>query len=186
MEANKMIDKLMGELADLKAQGHESVRVDALEKYLEELRASLGSSIELKKLEHQSSLAYYDARTKHGIEMFKSVIESGREALNALVLINGGAVVALLGFMGAVIAKGLSQTLGASLTYPLLQFGIGVLVGAVAFGARYFSQAFYSAEKNTYGTAFKVLAISLALAGYALFSCGVYGAFHAFTIQFSQ
>jgi hypothetical protein len=56
---------------------------------------------------------------------------------NTLVLINGGAVVSLLGFMGATISKGLSSSLGANLTHPLLYFGIGVLAGALAFGGRY-------------------------------------------------
>jgi len=71
----------------------------------------VGQSIELRKLEYQRMLAHYDAQTKHGIEMFKSVIESGREALNALVLVNGGAVVALLGFMGATLSKSLPPRL---------------------------------------------------------------------------
>jgi len=185
MEPTQVIDKLKTALADVKAQGHENVSVNALETYLENLRTDAGSSIELRKLEDQRVLAHYDAQTKHNIEMFRSVIESGREALNSLVLINGGAVIALLGFMGATISKGLPQALGANLAMPVLQFGLGVLMGALGLAARYFSQAFFAVEKRRVGIAFQWLAIIFALVGYALFGCGIYGAFRAFSVQFA-
>lgn len=185
MEPAEVINDLKTALADVKAKGQETVAIDALEKYLEGLRTDAGQSVELRRLEYQRTLAHYDAQTKHGIEMFKSVIESGREALNALVLVNGGAVVALLGFMGATISKGLPQALGANLTLPVLQFGLGVLMGALGFGARYFSQAFYAGEKRKSGVAFTVVAIFFAIIGYTLFGCGIYGAFRAFSTQFS-
>jgi hypothetical protein len=150
------------------------------------MRVDAGQSIELQKLDAQRSLAYYDAQTKHSLAMFNSVIESGREALNALVLVNGGAVVALLGFMGATISKGLPKALGADLTLPLVQFGFGVLMGALGFGARYFSQAFFTAKMDKAGDSFRVAAIFFALAGYSLFGCGIYGAFRAFATQFAS
>lgn len=185
MESTEIIGALKTALADVKSQGQDTVSIVALENYLETLRIDAGQSLELEKLAHQRTLAHYDAQTKHGIEMFKSVIESGREALNALVLVNGGAVVALLGFMGATISKGLSQRLGGNLTLPLLEFGIGILMGALGFGARYFSQFFYSLEKNKLGIGFNGLAVAFAVAGYTLFGCGMYGAFCAFTVQFA-
>lgn len=185
MEPTQVIDNLKTALADVKAKGHENVSINALETYLENLRTNAGSSMELRKLEDQRTLAHYDAQTKHNIEMFRSVIESGREALNSLVLINGGAVIALLGFMGATISKGLPQALGANLAMPVLQFGIGVLMGGLGFAARYFSQAYFTEEKYKTGAIFKWLAIAFALTGYALFGCGIYGAFRAFSIQFA-
>jgi hypothetical protein len=185
MEPIQVIDDLQSAIAEVKARGHETVAIDALEKYLDALRAGTGQSIELRKLESQRTLAQYDAQTKHSIEMFKSVIESGREALNALVLVNGGAVVALLGFMGATISKGLPQSLGLNLTLPILQFGAGVLMGALGFGARYFSQASYASQRKKWGVSFMLGAIAFAAAGYVSFSCGIYGAYRAFLVQFS-
>ena len=113
MESAQVIDSLKTELAYVKAKGQGVVEIDALQKYLENLRVDAGQSIELQKLDTQRSLAHYDAETKHSLAMFNSVIESGREALNALVLVNGGAVVALLGFMGATISKDLPKALAA-------------------------------------------------------------------------
>lgn len=185
MEPAEVIDELKAALSEVKAEGQESVTVFALEKFLERLRKDAGQSAELRRLEYQRILAGYDAETKHSIEMFKSVIEAGREALNALVLINGGAVVALLGFMSAAISKGFPQSLGASLTWPLLQFGFGVLMGALGFGARYFSQAFYSGKRRKTGLAFTLLAILFAFGGYTLFGLGIYGAFTSFSTQFA-
>lgn len=185
MEPAQVIDNLKNALADVKAKGQETVAIAALVTYLDTLRSNASQSIELQKLEAQHTLAQLDVQTKHRIEMFKAVIESGREALNALVLVNGGAVIALLGFMGATLSKGLPQALGLSLTVPLLQFGLGVLMGAVGFAARYFSQACYSAQKEKWGDAFKIVAILVALAGYGLFGCGIYGAYRAFSVQFA-
>ena len=185
MEPREVIDDFKAALAEVKAEGKETVSIAALEKYLDELRADAGKSNELRKLEYQGALAHYDARNKHRIEMFKSVLDAGREALNSLVLINGGAVVALLGFMGATISKGLSQTLGASLTVPLIQFGMAVLMGSLGFGARYFSQAAYSSEINKLGVVFNVVAVGFALFGYILFGLGIYGAYQAFSSEFA-
>ena len=185
MEPAQVIDNLKTALADVKGKGQDSVAIDALEEFLEALRSGAGQSLELRKLEYQRSLAHYDAQNKHAIEMFKSVIDSGREALNALVLINGGAVVALLGFMGATKSKGLPQALGTALTLPLVQFGFGVLMGALGFGARYFSQAFFSLKKRSAGNSFSGATIIFAIVGYALFGWGIYGAFRAFNTQFA-
>ena len=185
METTKLISTLKAELASLRAKGHETLDIKALENYLELLGSDSGESMEMVKLKFQGELAHYDATAKQNIEMFKSVIESGKEALNALVLINGGAVIALLGFMSAVISKGLPQALGARLTIPLLYFGIGVLMGAVGFAVRYLSQASYSGQKMKLGTGLTIFAIGLAISGYTLFGCGVYGAYRAFSMQFA-
>ena len=144
MEAIEIINILKIELADYKAKGLKSVDIDSLERYLEVLGADTGQSIEFQKLQYSRTLAHYDAQTKYNLEFFKSVIDSGREALNALVLINGGAVVALLSFISITLSKGLSFELGSNLKCSILYFGIGVLMGALGFGGRYFTQFFYA------------------------------------------
>lgn len=186
MEPADILNKLKVELASVSASGQSVVGIDALQKYIEDLRTHAASSVELRKLEQQKSLAHFDAQTRHSIEMFKSVIDAGREALNALVLINGGAVVALLGFMGATISKGLPASLGMQLTRPVLFFGLGVLMGAVGFGVRYLTQACYSNQRNTLGMVFNVTSIIAAVGGYLLFGSGVYAAYSAFVAQFAS
>ena len=117
--------------------------------------------------------------------MFKSVIEAGREALNALILINGGGVVALLGFLGATISKGLPATLGLQLAPSILLFGIGVLSGGLSFGLRYMTQFCYAYNWNKTGTTLNIAANSAAITGYILFGCGIYTAYDALKKQFA-
>jgi hypothetical protein len=186
VEAREVIDDLETALAEVKAQNKDTVAVSALEKYLDELRTDASVSIETRKLEYQRTLAHYDAQTKHAIEMFRSVIESGKEALNAVVLINGGAAVALFGFLGATLSKGFPATLGVALTVPLLAFGSGVLCGALGFGARYCSQAAYSGNKRKAGLAFTFVSIGFAIAAYSVFGYGVYKTYTAFLAQFAS
>lgn len=184
MEAVEVIQDLENALADVKNNGRETVAVAALEKYLGNLRLDASYSIEFRKIETQHTLANFDSQTKHSIEMFKSVIDAGREALNALILINGGAVIALLGFMGATISKGMPNSLGYELTFPLLQFGFGVLVGALGFGSRYIAQFFYAAKYRIAGHTFNAISSLLAASGFILFGFAMYGAYQAFAKQF--
>lgn len=185
MESAEVLNKLKTELDAVGATGQNAVAIGALQRYIDDLRTHATSSVELRKLEQQRSLAHFDAQTKHSIEMFKSVIDSGREALNALVLVNGGAVIALLGFMGATISKGLPAALGMQLTLPILLFGLGVLTGALGFGIRYLAQACYALNRKTLGTVFNVSSSLAAVAGYALFGSGVYVAYRSFVLQFA-
>jgi hypothetical protein len=185
MEASDILQDLKTSIQEVKDGGQNTIAVDALTRYLDELGRDAASSIELRKLEYQQSLAHYDAQVKSGLEMFKSVLEAGREALKALVLINGGAVVALLGFMGATLNKDLPASLGYALSRPVLLFGIGVLVGAMGFGLRYVSQACYAYSWKLAGHAANIASIVLAISGYALFGIGVFQAFTAFNNQFA-
>ncbi|MDH0380634.1 hypothetical protein [Comamonas aquatica] len=186
MESTAVLNELNDELTKLRGAGKNQVEIEELLRYIDRLKSHANVSTEHLKLEQQRSLAYLDVKTKHSVEMFKSVIEAGREALNALVLINGGSVVALLGFMGATIAKGFPSSLGAALTHPLLYFGLGVLMGAVGFGLRYLTQACYAYEKDVPGTVLNIGSILSAVVGYVLFGFGVHGAYRAFTEHFAN
>jgi hypothetical protein len=85
------------------------------------------------------------------VEGFKSVISAGKEAINATIIINGGAVIALLSFMASTIGKHSDPTSQwrpepnylMLFAFPLLLLGCGVLCGGLAFGARYIAQFLY-------------------------------------------
>ncbi len=136
-----------------------------------------GTSLEQQKIELQRSL-----------EISRSANEAGKDALNASLLINGGAVVAVLSFLGATVGKGAANSLGLALTKPLLAFGAGVLLSAVAFGARYltgFSQNL-NVERRPLAIKLNVLTVALAIFAYVAFSTGVYQAYLAFDAFFSH
>jgi hypothetical protein len=184
MEAKDAIAKLKTDLAAARTEGRKTVQIEALEEYLAALEKESGTSIEEQKLELQRSLAHYDAVNKSNLEMFRSVIESGKEALNASLLINGGAVIAVLSFLGTAVGKGASNALGLALTYPLLAFGSGVLLAALAFAARYFTQYAYDREAMRPGTGFHILTVLLGLSAYSSFGFGVFLAYRAFGAHF--
>ena len=135
-------------------------------------------------------LAHYAAKNQHSIEMVKAVLEAGKSALHSLLLINGGAVVALLGVMSNLAGKPGGILLAKYLALPLLEFGIGVLCGALGFAFRYFSQAFYTVSKSdkdkfvTWGDRFRYLTILAAIAGYILFGFAIANSYNAVVWSF--
>jgi hypothetical protein len=167
---------LRDEIAGLKAKGSEDVSVDALERRVAGLLDQAGESHAVHSLQTQITLAQYEAQHRSDLESFKATVESGREALNALVLINGGAVVALLGFIGAMAAKSNGVVVAGAMRAPMLRFGTGVLLGALAFGARYLSQALDQHGWKRWALALNLFVISLTIAGYAVFAWGLLGA----------
>ncbi len=185
MEPQAAIDIVRNAIADARTKGHQVVSIDGLDKLLVDLRANATPSMEHYKLKYQASLAEYDAKIRHQLEMLKGTLDAGREALNAIVIVNGGAVIALLGFLGAALSKDMPRALGLGLTIPLLLFGAGVLLGALGFGARYISQACYSGEHSNWGQGFTIVAIVLGLAAYGAFGYGMYGAYRAFRLVFA-
>ena len=191
MEYQEVIDALQEQLNQVEAQGSEHVQISALRAYLLAVKKDAGASQEFRKREHEGMLARYAANNQNEIEMLKAVLEAGKSALQSLIVINGGAVIALLGVMSNLAGKSGGVVLAQYLALPLLQFGIGVLSGAIGFAFRYFSQACYiesATEADTYyqwGNRFKYCAILSATAGYTLFGFAMVNAYNAMVWAFS-
>lgn len=185
MESQELIDAFRKQLDQVEAQGGQQVQVSALRMYLSALQRDAGASQEFRKREHEGMLAHHAAKNQHSIEMLKAVLEAGKSALHALLIINGGAVVALLGVMSNLAGKPTGILLAKYLALPLLQFGIGVLVGALGFAFRYLSQACYSEKSESkdkyevWGDRFRRAAILSAVSGYFLFGFAIVNAYHA-------
>jgi hypothetical protein len=191
MESQEIIDAFRRQLDVLDGQGSTQVQVKALRNYLDALEKDSSLSKEQRKLQHEGMLAHYAAKNSFNLEMLRAVLEAGKSALQALLVINGGAVVALLGVMSNLIGKPGTGELARYLALPLLQFGIGVLCGAVGFALRYFGQACYAgdAEKNptlaVWGDRLRWAAIVVGLCGYVLFGIGVANAYRGVLWSFS-
>src|SRR6266550_2692583 len=71
------------------------------------------------------------------LETYKSMITIGTEALKALQLINGGAIVALLVYLGQAPERAHLAPLAAK---PLLLFLGGLVAATLAFLGTYFTQ----------------------------------------------
>jgi hypothetical protein len=77
------------------------------------------------------------ADNEHKIETYKSMIGVATEALKALQLLNGGAVIALLTYLAHVQV---SPCLVGRTACPLAFFISGLFLGTLAFFSTYFTQ----------------------------------------------
>jgi hypothetical protein len=185
MKATDFARKLKEDIEQAKAQGVEKIRSENLISYLSEMEKNLESQSEADIEIHRANLQKWIEDHKnahaHSVEMFRSVIAAGQNALRTSFLMNGGASVAILAFIGHLAATSSDNiTLFSSV---LSIFVIGVLVSAVASGTTYLSQWFYASGDKYHKTGFglNIVAIILGLGSYGVFAWGIYEAQNAFT-----
>lgn len=142
-----------------------------------------GVDIAVMNAQNESALRQYDAENQKQIEMFRATITSGQAALKSAILINGGASVALLAFIGNIWTKGTLQEAVDSLTLSIGLFAGGVLAAAIASGNAYLAQYCYSRYPKWPGDLLNVVTILLVIASYVLFAWGVYESYSAFAVH---
>ena len=96
--------------------------------------------------EHKSALAEYAADVQRTLESVRAANESGSEAIKAATLINGGAAVAMLAFVGHLASIQAVATVIMGFAKPLRLFVVGTLLGVVASGLTYLAQSFFTAS----------------------------------------
>jgi hypothetical protein len=101
MEAIELIETFNREVSILEQQGTKQVHTGVLKTFLIELQKGITTSGEHRQREHEGSLAKYAAQNEFQIEMFRAVIEAGKTGIQTLLIVNGGAVIALMGVMSA-------------------------------------------------------------------------------------
>lgn len=134
----------------------------------------------------------YEARLRVMLESDRAALELGLLALKTAILMNAGAVVALLAFVGQLWGR--EQDVLAAVLRGSVPFVAGLIAGGVAVGIAYFYQCFVTAnayhaleEASEWGQAAKpkvwayrssrALAfpmVGLAAASYALFVWGAW------------
>ncbi|MBS3911210.1 MAG: hypothetical protein KGZ70_10800 [Hydrogenophaga sp.] len=190
---NTPIDQIRTALAEVRGSGQTAVDIAALLTFLDSVEADAPADAEIRKLnhdsqltqykaEHERHLAYYKASTDAEQEMFKSVIETAKTALSTSILVNGGATVALLAFLGNLLAKSqpAAAAMQAALNVSIICFALGVLLGAAATGTTYCAQYCYHRDFRRSAVTFHVLTVVLILSTYIAFASGLIGAYHAF------
>ncbi|MEO3713994.1 hypothetical protein [Roseateles flavus] len=192
MESQELIDAFRAQLDEVESQGAASVQVSALRSYLSALERDAAMSKERRAHEHAGYLAHYAAQSSFSIAMLEAVVEAGKTALQSLIVINGGAVIALLGVLGNLAGKPEGGPFARYLALPLLEFGGGVLFGALGFAFRYFSQDCYAeqGDKNSprrrWGHRFRYAAILCAVLGFVLFAFAVGNSYNAVSWSFTK
>jgi hypothetical protein len=180
METHEVLQQIKTALANVQADGKDFVHIPTLKQFLNNLEKDATLSSEMRMLQHESNLEWYKAQSQADVEMFKSVIQAGQTALRTSFLVNGGAAVALLAFIGNVWAQTQTLVVAKALTLSLSLFSAGVLIGAVATGTTYISQAFFARAWEKTGYGFQFLTIALVIAAYSVFGGGIWFARKAF------
>ena len=105
MSAQEFAAQLKETIQDIKKNGTAAIYCDNLIAYLDDVGTSASSSLieaELEKYKADLQLHIEKNKNYHAskLEMFRSVITSGQNAIRSSLLMNGGASIALLAFIG--------------------------------------------------------------------------------------
>ncbi|SEI80884.1 hypothetical protein [Paraburkholderia diazotrophica] len=129
------------------------------------------------------------ATTSLGAEMLKATTEAGQTALKSAILINGGAAVAILAFVGNAVTRWKIDPGSPLLTavgFAMLTFVIGTGLAGASTAFRYLSQfaygtAFDNSSKRwrTWGDLGSLVAVLLGVGSFVAFFIGGYQAFRA-------
>jgi hypothetical protein len=164
------------------ADGLEQVSVETLRKILLDMEAKIDSpQVQVSPLEVERYRALLEGSNAHeervhawNLEGFRQVISLGQSALKSLMLINGGAAVALLAFLGNLLAQ--------KLAIPLLPFAdsmrsfvSGVALSAAAYGLTYFSQLCYDNSGKSWQVTGRVLHVLTSLVAAAALAAFLWG-----------
>ena len=178
MELGEAISKFKVDLESIKKDGVTQVEIANLFKYLDDLAASATMSAEERRMRHESNLAFYNASNAMQVANFNAVMAAGKEAINATIILNGGAIIPLMAFMGNAAAKPGGSHYVAALSPALLVFGVGALSGGLAFGFRYISQFLYQHTGSKWairgGHIVNALSWLSTIGAVVLFACAVY------------
>jgi hypothetical protein len=183
MSEKEVLQAIRQAVAATAAQGQAVVTVVDLDRYLANLEAAFPETpasldhLKLAELDQQAAVALHRSIADQKLEMFRSVIASGQNALKTSILINGGAAVALLAFVGHMVASDKAAHLVSAFALPMLLFVAGVCATAVATGLTYVSQALFQTGRERGGNVSNGFSIALVIGSYVAFSFGCYRAY---------
>lgn len=179
MSAKEFAGQLKQAIEDLKKNGTAAINCDNLIAYLEEVIKSPSPAVTQAEIEHykaQLQLWVEAEKRNHAsdLEMFRSVIQAGQNAVKSSFLLNGGASVALLAFIGKLTEEQHSKI--PAFADSLTIFVTGAFAIALTSGLTYLSQWFYSEPepwKQKTGFTLNMASIVLGLSSYGFFIWGM-------------
>ena len=196
MNAIEVIDEIQRAIEEVNVIGRKTIRVTALEQYLVQLKSDLSPSLLTNtqssitdrhftlahySAECEASLAQFSAEHELGLEHAKVVSQAGNFALKSAILINGGASVALLAFLGKLWGSAtVHKALVMNMPMVLLLFVFGVLSSAVAAGLNYLAASFGKQETKGRFHVFNGLTIGFVIVSYIVFGIGGFLGYSAF------
>ncbi len=185
MSTKSFAAEMKSTIVELKQKnGIESIKCDNLIAYLDDIINSPDVEIsDVDKEKYRAELQLWVERDKaqqaSNLEMFRSVILVGQNALKSAFLMNGGATIALLAFLGKLSDQ--HQDKISVFANSLMIFVFGVFFIVLASGVTYISQWCYANPKyEKAGHVFNIVVILCGLASYGFFIWGSIVAYKAF------
>jgi hypothetical protein len=181
MTAMDLITALRVELFALQNKGQTTVSLAGLDEYLVAQQAKeagdAGAAESLDKAKHDLEVwkVELQSRFARNHSLMESVFKTSETAFNAATLINGGAVVALLAFLGNLSAKSGPLLVGLSvpdLRRAMLAFTLGVACSGFGHVARYFTQFFGFKDRSSWAGWSNLMVILLMAGSFAAFAYG--------------
>lgn len=194
MTASELIVLMRGGVKKAKEQGAENIAIDKMAAWFDSLDNLIKEAEEGQEVDHKAKMERYynvdipewleDVKANKAIhlEVVKAVGRFGEIALKSSLLINGGAAVAFLAFIGTIWnSSGGESSEIINLSRPLMLFVSGVLSGALACGTAYLAQSLYAKfNNNKWGDIVKYITVALVFGAYGLFGAGAYKANEVF------
>lgn len=176
MQVKEFAKDLRTTIEGIAATGKKTIKIVRLSAYLREVEEANGDNSNFtskdalntdRELAHQTNL-----------ENFKAVIVAGQNAIKTMILINGGAAVAMLAFIGNFAGK--LQNGPSFLAPSLLLFAIGSFLGGSVSGLTYLSRWLFANEKTIdWGLRLNILCIVAGAASFGCFLAGVINVYFA-------
>lgn len=195
MATKEVLEGIINDVQNTRQQGFENISAERLLTYLENLKTTQNYDhevqMELLKSSNTTNLEVLKLNHATSLEVFRSVITVGANAAKSFMIINGGAAIALLAFLGNIWNKETTPTASASVANSLLIFCLGILCSGVCSGFTYLSQFCYAnSELSTKrpwhlaGHFNNTIAVLSGLASLILFGIGAYVTYISMGKQF--
>ncbi|EPV7325746.1 hypothetical protein ACV9ZL_004410 [Klebsiella oxytoca] len=148
MNSSELLALIKKDVSDVKQNGAETILVDNLLTYLSEIDVTEqpeDNALTLEGIKHQNStqLELFKIENNFQMESFKAAISIGANACRTFLIMNGGAAIALLAFLGNIWNKSSSTEAASAIATALVLFCMGVVLAGVCAGFSYISQSLF-------------------------------------------
>lgn len=173
MNAKEFAAQMKATIENLKARGIATLHCDDLVAYLAKVVNSAEAEPSVAELEkYKVELQNWKEQQ---IEIFRSVIIAGQAAIKSSFLLNGGAAIALLAFIGHLAQFNVTKI--PEFGGCILPFAYGALAIALTSGLTYLSQWLYARDgtmTQKVGFVLNLLCVLIGLASYVFFIWGLF------------
>ncbi|MEN0629458.1 hypothetical protein AAIG33_18770 [Phytobacter ursingii] len=151
MNSADLLDLIKKDVVAAKESGVEAIPIENMLNYLSNINVENedeNHAIVIEGVKHQNStqLELLKIENNFQIESFKAAINIGANACKTFLIMNGGAAIALLAFLGNIWNKSSSTESATAIAAALVLFCGGVLLAGLCAGLSYFAQCFFASS----------------------------------------